>query len=157
AEVLAKLQQVADCRVEVLGFEGAVVEIGRILVLKKLDVELQPAYARKVILARVEEHSVEESRRGVKRRRISGTEFAVDFDQGFLRSLHRITLQRLADDCSNVVALGEEHAQLDNSSGIENLRNLVGGEFGVGFEQDFSGRCVDNVSGNPCTFKIRDI
>ena len=34
---------------------------------------------------------------------------------------------------------------------------LVGGELGVGFEQYFAGRGVDDVAGRQCAFEVRDI
>src|SRR5208283_4278309 len=88
--------------------------------------------------------------------RIAGTQLAVDFDQRLLRSLDRIALQRLADDRAHVIALGEEQAHLDYS-GVENLRQLVGGELGVGFEHDFAGGGVDHVAGSPGAFEVGDI
>ena len=156
ADVLAQLEQVRDGRVEILGIERALVERGRFLVLEQLDVELQAAHAREVILARIEEHAVEQSGRGVEGRRIAGTQLAVDFDQGFLRSLDRIALQRLADDRSHVVALGEEQRHFDDA-GVEHLRKLVGGQLGVGFEHDFAGGGVDDVAGSPRAFEIGDV
>src|SRR5271165_2390937 len=80
ADVLAQLEQVADRGVEVFGSQGALVESGGILVLVKLDVELQTAYAREIILTRIEEHALEERRRGVQGRRITRTQLAIDFD-----------------------------------------------------------------------------
>ena len=88
ANVFAQLQQVGDSAVEIFGIERALVETGRILVLEQLDVELQAADAREVILARIEEHAVEQRRGGVERRRVAGTQLAVDLDQRFLRRLH---------------------------------------------------------------------
>ena len=129
---------------------------GGFLVLVQLDVELQAAHAREVILARVEEHAVEQRRRGVERRRIAGTQLAVDLDQRFLRSLDRIALQGLADDRAHVVALGEEQRHFYDA-GIENLRNLVGGQLGVGFEHDFAGGGVDDVAGSPRAFEVGDV
>ena len=66
-----------------------------VVLLVQLDVELQAAHAREVVLARVEEHPVEERGCGVERRRISGTKLAVDLDQRFLRCLHGIATQRV--------------------------------------------------------------
>jgi hypothetical protein len=80
ADVLAQLEQVADGRVEIFRIERALIQAGRILVLKQLDVELQPAHAREVILPRVKEHAVEQRRRRVERRRISRPQLAVDLD-----------------------------------------------------------------------------
>ena len=71
ADILAQLEQVPDGRIEVIRFQGAIVQLGRILVFKQLDVELQPAHTRKVIFARIEKHAVKERRRRVQRRRIA--------------------------------------------------------------------------------------
>src|SRR6185437_8008739 len=92
ADVLAQLQQILDGGVEVVRIQRSLVERGGIAVLEQLDVELQPAHAREVILPRIEEHSVEESGRGIERRRIAGTQLAVNLDQRFLRRLHRVAL-----------------------------------------------------------------
>src|SRR5579864_8694263 len=156
ADVLTQLQQVRDGCVEIVRIEGALVETGGFLVLEQFDVELQTAHAGKVILARVEEHAVEQRRGRIERRRIAGTQLAVDFDQRFLRRLHRIALQGLADHRAHIVALGEEQAHLDHA-GIENLRNLVGRELGVGFEHDFAGGGVDDVAGSPRAFEVADV
>ena len=67
-----------------------------------------------------------------------------------------VALQRLADDRSHVVALGEEQRHFDDA-GIENLRNLIGSHLGVGFEHDFAGGGVDNVAGSPRAFEVGDI
>ena len=94
ADVLAQLEQVTDGRVEVFRLERTVVELGGVLVLVQLDVELQTAHAREVVLARIEEHAVEERGRGVERRRIARTQLAVDLDERFLRRLDGVAAQR---------------------------------------------------------------
>ena len=99
---------------------------------------------------------MEQCRRRVERRRIAGTQLAVDFDQRFLRRLHRIALQGLADHRAHVVALREKQAHLDHA-GIENFRNLIGSELGIGLEHDFAGRGVDDVAGSPCPFEIGNV
>ena len=60
----------------------------------QLDVELHAAHAREVVLARVEEHALEQLGGGVDRRRIAGTQLAVDFEQRVVLRLHRIFAQR---------------------------------------------------------------
>ncbi len=92
ADVAAQLEQVANGRVEVLGSQSAVIEARRVLVFIELDVELQPAHAREVVLARVEEHAFEQRRRGIERRRIARPQLAVDFDQRLFRLAHRVAL-----------------------------------------------------------------
>ena len=71
------------------------VETGRFLVLVQLDVELQTAYAREVVLARIEEHAFEERSGGVERRRIARTQLAVDLDQRLFRLAHGVAAQRV--------------------------------------------------------------
>ena len=154
--LLRSLSRYAIVAVEIVGIERALVERGGVLVLVQLDVELQAAYAREVIFARVEEHPVEQRRRRVERRRIAGAQLAIDFDQRFLRSLHRIALQGLADDRTHIVALGEEQGHFHDAR-VENLRNLVAGQLGVGFEHDFAGGGVDDVTGSPRTFEVGDV
>ena len=88
ADVLAQLQQVTDGAVEVFRLQRAVLQLGGVFALEQLYVELQAAYPREVVLAGVEEHSVEQRRRRVERRRIARTQLAVDLDQRFLRRLH---------------------------------------------------------------------
>ena len=73
-----------------------------------------------------------------------------------MRRLHRIALQGLADHRAHIVALGEEQVDLDHP-GLENLRHLVGGQLGVGFEQNFAGGGVDNVARHPRAFEIGDV
>ena len=83
ADVLAQLEQVLDGRVEVGGIKRALFQARRLLVLEQLDVELQPAHAREIVLARIEEHALEQCRRRVERRRIAGAQLAINLDQRF--------------------------------------------------------------------------
>ena len=108
ADVLAQLEQVADGAVEVLGGEGALVEAGGVLVLVQLDVELEAADAREVVLARIEEHAFEERGGGVERRRVAGTQLAVDLDERLFGLAHGVAAEGVGDDVAHVVALGEE-------------------------------------------------
>src|SRR2546430_3255272 len=50
------------------------------------DVEFQAADAAEIVLARVEEHAAEKVGGGFERRRIAGTQLAIDFDERFFRS-----------------------------------------------------------------------
>ena len=95
-------------RVEVLRRQRAVVEVRGVLVLVELDVELEAAHAREVVLARIEEHAFEERGGGVERRRVAGTQLAVDLDQRLFRLADRVAAQGVGDDVAYVVALGEE-------------------------------------------------
>ncbi len=144
ADVLAQLEQVADGRVEVLRRQGAMVEMGRVLVFVELDVELQPAHAREVVLAGVKEHALEERRRGVERRRVAGTQLAVDFDQRFLGFSDGIALQGVGDDVAYIVALGEEDLEGSGAAG-QHLVQAVGGQLDVGFDDHFAGGGIHNI------------
>ena len=156
ADVLAQLEQVPDGSVEIFRLQRAVIEVGGVFAVEQLDVELQAAYAREVVLPRIEEHAVEERRRGVQRRRIARTQLAVDLDQRFLRRLHRIAAQRGADDRAHIVALGEEDVNFGDA-GVHHLRQLVGRELGVGFQQHFAGVGVDDVGGNKRAFQVAQV
>ncbi len=68
----------------------------------------ETAYAREIVLARIEEHAFEERSRGVQGRRIARTQLAVDLDQRLFRLAHGVATQRVADDVAYVVALREE-------------------------------------------------
>ncbi len=74
----------------------------------QLDVELQTADLREVVLPRIEEHALEQGVGSFQCRRIAGTQLAVDFDQGFLRGLDRVLAKREAQHDADVVAFREE-------------------------------------------------
>ncbi len=65
ADVLAQLEQVANRSVEVFRCQRTVVEALSRLILVQLNIELQAADPRKIILAGIEEHAFEQRRRGV--------------------------------------------------------------------------------------------
>ena len=146
ADVLAQLEQVADGRVEILRRQGAMIELGGVLVLVELDVELQTAHAREVVLARIEEHAFEERSRGVERRRIARAQLAVDFDQRLFRLVDGVALQRVGDDVAHVVALGEEDLEARRAA-RHHLVQAVGGQLDVGFDDHFAGVQIDDVGG----------
>ncbi len=98
ADALAQLQQVADRVVEIFRMQDARIvvravglladrRLGRIV---DLDRELHAADAREIVLARIEEHAVEQLGRGIDGRRIARAQLAVDFDQRFFAGLDRI-------------------------------------------------------------------
>ncbi len=153
ADVLAQLEQILDRRVKIRGIKGALFQARRILVFEQLDVELQPSHAREVILARIEEHALEQRRSCVQRRRIARPQFAINFDQSFRWTDNGIAAQGLADYRAHVVALREEHAQLDHAR-FQNLCDFVGRDFRVGLEQHLTARGVDDVAGRPRAFQI---
>ena len=130
------------------------IERGRVLSLVELDVELQTAHAREVVLARIEEHAFEERSGGVERWRIAGTQLAVDLDQRLFGLADRIAAQRVGDDVADVVALGEEDFHLGDAR-LHDLVQLVGGELVVGLEQNLAGRGVDHVGSGHRTVELR--
>ena len=69
---------------EIVLIERALVERRGVGLVVQLDVELHAAHAREIVLARVEEHALEQLGGGVERRRIAGTQLAVDLDQRFV-------------------------------------------------------------------------
>ena len=142
ADVLAQLEQVADGRVEILRRQRAMIELRGVLVLVELDVELQPAHAREIVLARIEEHALEERRRRVQRRRVARPQLAVDLDQRLFRLVHRVALQRVGNDVAHVVAVGEEDLEARRAAGGHHLVQPVGGQLHVGLHHHFAGgRC----------------
>ena len=141
---LAQLEQVADGRVEVIGRQGAVIELRGVLIFVELDVELQAAHPRKVVLARIEEHAFEEGGRGVERGRIARTQLAVDLDQRLFRLVHRVALERVRYDIAHVVAVGEEDLETGGAGGHD-LVQAVGRQLHIGFHNHFARRGIDRV------------
>src|SRR5579859_966224 len=155
-DVFAQLEQVTDGPVKIFRLQRAVVEAGGVGLLEQLDVELQPAHAREVILARIKKHSVEQRGGGIQSRRIARTQLAVNLNQRFLRRLHRVTAQRSADHRAHIVAFGEEDLDLSHAR-FRNLGKLVGGDFRVGLYQNFTGIGVNDVGGGECAFQIAHV
>ena len=75
----------------------------------QLDIELQPADLAEIVFARIEEHAVEKRRGGFERRRIAGTQLAIDFDQRLARGTDGVLIERAREDHAGVVAVGEEN------------------------------------------------
>ena len=117
-----------------------------VLVLVELDVELEAADAREVVLARIEEHAFEERGRGVERRWVAGTQLAVDLDERFLGLAHGVAAEGVGDDVAHVVALGEEDLEAGDA-GLDDLVQLVGGELLVGLVEQLAGGEIDDVGG----------
>src|SRR5438874_6218965 len=149
--VLAQLEQVLEHLVEVLRVQDLLVERR---VQPELGVQLQAADAREVVLLRVEEHVLEERPRAVERRRIARAQTPVDLDQRFLVRVDRILLQRLADDRSDVVALGEEDVDAIDVLLLRH-RDHARLERLVRLEDHFAGRRVDDVGGGVGAFELR--
>ena len=100
----------------------------------------------KSYLRAIEEHAFEERGRGVKRRRIAGTQLAVDLDQRLFGLADRVAAQRVGDDVAHVVALGEEDFERGDARSRRSCA-AVGGELEVGLDDHFAGGGVDHVGG----------
>ena len=108
ADTLAQLEQVLDGGLEIFRIQGALVEGGGIAAVVQLDVELHAAHAGEIVLARVEEHALEELGGGIHGGRIAGAQLAVNFDQRVALFLDGILADGGGDHGADVVALGEE-------------------------------------------------
>ena len=141
--------------VEVLRVQDLLVERR---VQPELGVQLEPADPREVVLLRVEEHVLEERPRAVERRRIAGTQAAVDLDQRLFVRVDRILLQRLADDRPDLVALGEEDLEPIDVLLLRH-RDDARLERLVRLEDHFAGRRIDDVGGGEGAFElgVRDL
>ena len=107
-DVFAKLQQISNDGIEVCRLEDPLLERrGQV----QLDVELQPADLRKVVLARVEEHAFEQRCCRLQRRRITGAQLSIDFDQRFLCRLDGVLAERQTENDADVVALRERRPE----------------------------------------------
>src|SRR5579883_908413 len=153
ADALAELQQVLNGVDKIFVIERALVERRRIGLVVQLDVELHAAHARKVVLARVEEHALEKLRGGVDGRRISRTKLAVDFEQRVVLLLHSVLPQRGRNHVTHVVEFGKEDiACLD--SRLDELADDGRRQFVIRLDQDFAGLHIDHVRGDKRAFKI---
>ena len=150
ADVLAQLQKISDDRIKVGRLQDALLERRREI---QLDVELQSAHFRKIVLARVEEHAFEEGSRSFERRRIAGAQLAINFNQSFLRRLDRVLAQRQAKNNADVVALREEDRQFRYSS-IDDRTNDVLGQLVVGFNDDFACIRIDHIANCKRAFEV---
>ena len=161
ADALAQFQQVADGVVEIFRMQNARIvvraiglladrRLGRIV---NLDRKLHAADARKIVLARIEEHAVEQLGGGVHGGRIARAQLAVDFDQRFFAGLDRVLPERRGDDRADFVALREEHFEgLD--AGFDQLADDGRGQFLIGIDHHFAGRHIDHVGGDERAFEI---
>ena len=112
ADAPAQLEQVLDGGAEILRIERPLVERRGVGLVVQLDIELHAAHAREIVLARVEEHALEELRGGIERGRIAGAQLAVDLDERFVLRLHRILPDGGGNHRADVVALREEDFEL---------------------------------------------
>ena len=92
-------------------------------------------------------------RGGVERRRIAGTQLAVDFDQRFVLRLDGILADGRRDHGADFVALREEDFEASMPASIS-LPIAVVGQLAVGVDQHFAGGHVDHVGGDVGAFEI---
>ena len=107
-----------------------------------------------IVLARIEEHPVEQRRGGFERRRIARTQLAVDFDQRFARRLDGVLVQRAREHHADVVAVGEEDIDAGDARFGERSPDFRGQRL-VGFEQHFAGLAVHQIGDGVGAFEIR--
>src|SRR5208282_3201667 len=150
ADVLAELEQVFDGGDEVGRVQGALVERG---VEPQLDVELQAADLAEVVLARVEEHALEERGGGIQRGRIARAQLAIDFDERFTRAVDGVAVESAAGDRAHVVAFRKAHVHF-GQPGFRQLGPVVGGERLIGLEQHFAGLPVHDVGHGEGAFQV---
>src|ERR1039458_215672 len=153
ANALAQLQQVLDGALEVFRIERALVERRGVRAVVELDVELHAAHARKIVLARVEEHALEQLRGRVHRGRIAGTQFAVNFDQRVALVLHGVLADSGGNHTADVVALREENFELVDA-GFDQLAQHRRRQLAVGVDHDFAGGHVHHVGDHVRAFHI---
>ena len=126
---------------------------GGVRLVVQLDVELHAAHARKVVLARVEEHALEQLRGGVHRGRIAGAQLAVDFEQRFVLLPDAVLLKRHGNDVADFVEFREEDVE-GGDVGFDQLADDGGRDLMVGLDQHLAGFHVDDVGGDVAAFEI---
>ena len=152
ADIFAQLQQVTNRGDEIRGIERASFERR---FEAELDVEFQAADAAEIVFARIEEHAIEKRSGCFERRRIAGTQLAVDFDQRFARRPDGILIEsaararRLSSSRS-----GKKTSTLGDARFGERCPDF-GGQRLVGFEQNFAGLAIDEIRDGVRAFEIR--
>ena len=141
ADVALQPHEVRDDPVDVLRGQRARVFGG---VRFQLDVELEPADAREVVLLRVEEHPLEEVLGRLVGRRVAGTEAAVDLENRFVLRLVRVLADRVDENVAGKVPVGEEELDFLDAALLQRL-DSVRAELLARLEQDFTRREVDDV------------
>src|SRR6185436_782124 len=142
ADVLAQAEQVVDDDVEVLG-RHRLLRDRRLEV--ELDVELEAADAREVVLAGIEEHAFEERLGRLEGRRIARAHAAVDLDDRGLERLRGVLADGVEQDVANEIPLGEDHVDFLDVVRAKHFRP-VGRNALAGLEEDFAGVDVDDVA-----------
>ena len=142
ADVLAEAEQVVDDDVEVVR-RHRLLRDRRIEI--ELDVELEAADAREVVLAGVEEHAFEQRLGRLERRRIARAHATVDLDDGRFERLRGVLADGVEQDVGDEIPLGEDHFDLVDAAVAERFRP-IGRNVLAGLEEDFAGVEVDDVA-----------
>ena len=141
ADVALQPQEVRHDAVDVLRRQRPGVLGG---VRLELDVELEASDPGEVVLLRVEEHAVEEVLGRLVRRGISGAQPPVDLEDRLVLGLVGVLADRVDEDVSGEVPVGEEDLDLLDPPLLQ-LLDGVGPDFLPGLEEDLAGREVDDV------------
>src|SRR5262249_45401608 len=118
AVAVLQLDQVADDLEDVLAPERSLVERDADL---ELVVQLEATDTGEVVALGVEEEVVEERGRGLGRRRIAGTEPAVDLEDRVLGLLDLVLEQRVPQRRTDVHVLEEQHLELVDAAAAQQL------------------------------------
>src|SRR5208282_2991656 len=141
AVAVLEVHQIADDFEDVLAAQRALLE--RHINLE-LVIELEAPDFRQVVALGVEEQVVEEGGRGFLRRRIAGTQAAVDLDYGFFGRAELVLRQRQAQRTAAGGLLGEQHFDLFYGVRLELLEGFFG-EILVGANQHLAGGGIDDI------------
>ena len=110
----------------------------------ELDVELEAADAREVVLLGVEEHALEEVLGGLVGRRVAGAQPPVDLEDRLVLGLVGVLADRVDEDVGREVPVREEDLDFLDPPLLEGL-DRPGAELLAGLEEDLAGREVDDV------------
>ena len=145
-DLAPQLEEVGNGRIEVVGIQHTVVQRRGVLFAMQFDVELHPPNARKVVLARIEEHVVEELRGGLAGRRIAGAKVAVNCQKCLVSRLDRILAQGLGKHRTALVGLREDDLEFLDS-GLADAIHCVITDRGVGLAsmEHFPALLVEDV------------
>src|SRR6267378_2418986 len=153
--VLAHLQHVRNHLVKVFRRQQRIVYTIA-LRFAHLDVELQPAHAGEIKLARIEEHRFEQLVGSLNSWRIAGTHLPVNFQKRIDRFGDDILLQRLRENGTDIIALREKDRETVNSA-FNDLLQLGWGDLIVGFEDYLATLFVDDIGNGVGAVELRNL
>src|SRR5690606_33690271 len=145
-------QQVTDDFLKILARKSSLLEWR---IQPQLDVKFQPAHLRKIVLSRIEKHSMEQSRCRLYRRWIPWTLLSVDLDKCVIGIVHGILRESHGESRSDLVAFGKEHVK-GFATGFNEVVDDRAGNFLIGFDQDFARFWIDHVSNRIGSLQIVD-